>query len=190
MPTAETWLSCAVQQTHPSRSPEVPAEGQVEVRWGGKAQAHSWWWHSSVCDQLPPWAQLFPSTVLNHTWVRCWWGVKCWEHKEKVRGYLEPLSFPHCLAWHIKDVPHNPGRDNCLKHLGHGGFSVPWEVMPAELVAWHPSALLSQRTIFSTAWSREEQGWVLHGWEDTEAAEPVCFKRRGWLLTIGDLFCC
>lgn len=57
----------------------------------------------------------------------------------------------HSLAWHIKDVPHNAGRDNYLKHLGHGGFSVPWKVMPAELVAWHPLALLSQGQIFSTA---------------------------------------
>lgn len=61
--------------------------------------------------------------------------------------------------------------------------------MPAELVAWHLMAVLSQGAIFFTACSSEEQGWVLSGWEATEEAQPVCFKKRGWLLTLSVTFC-
>lgn len=33
--------------------------------------------------QLSSWGQLFLRTVLNHTWVRFWWGVKCSDHRKR-----------------------------------------------------------------------------------------------------------
>lgn len=99
MPTAETWLTCAVSA---NKSISKPRGASRRAGWGDDG-GEEMLKHTTHGDrvqsvhQLSPWGQLFLSTVLNHTWVKCWWGVKCSEHEEKVIGYLEPLSFPHQL---------------------------------------------------------------------------------------------